>query len=308
MKIIAPIDGTPSAEVLLDVLLGQRWQPGTEIKLLSVVKKGASKDLENDAAAMLQEKISVLQPKLKNCRILSEVAQGEAKAQIVDATKSWPADLVIMGTRGHKGLDLVLMGSVSQGVLMQSTSPVLIAKAKPDTEQELRKGFHNVIVAIDNSPFSRAAIDWVAKMSWPEDVRIRLVAAIQPLAELFAGEANANLIKGLTAEQAALFEAAKEELQIQSARLGLLVKNSSQITTQVGEGDAREFILNAAASFSADLIVVGSHGKTGLTKLLLGSVSQAVALHAPCSVAVVKSSLARTKNTSARQTGQFTKK
>lgn len=304
MKIVAPIDGSSSADVVLDVLLGQAWPPGTKITLLCVVKKGAS---PAEATRILDEKALLLRDNLPVCQVSTEIVQGDPKAQIIEATKTFSSDLVVMGTRGRKGLEL-LLGSVSQGVLMQSTCPVLIAKVNSDVSQSvIREGFKSVVVAIDNSLFSRAAVDWMTKVSWGQNTTFKLVAAIQPLAELFAGEVNPSLIKGLTAEQAALFGSAKDELRRMSMKLANALGDRSRITTEVGEGDPREFILRSAAAVSADLIVVGSHGKTGLTKLLLGSVSQAVALHASCSVVVIKGLVSKGQSSPLRHTGQFTK-
>jgi nucleotide-binding universal stress UspA family protein len=59
-------------------------------------------------------------------------------------------------------------------------------------------------------------------------------------------------------------------------------------TTAVKEGDPRTEIINMASEWHADLIMVGSHGRTGLDRLLMGSVSEAVARHAPCSVQIVR--------------------
>jgi nucleotide-binding universal stress UspA family protein len=58
--------------------------------------------------------------------------------------------------------------------------------------------------------------------------------------------------------------------------------------TTVREGDARDAILDAAAQWSSDVIVLGSHGRKGVTRFLLGSVSETIVRHAPCSVEVVR--------------------
>jgi nucleotide-binding universal stress UspA family protein len=63
-----------------------------------------------------------------------------------------------------------------------------------------------------------------------------------------------------------------------------------KIGTQVEEGDARQLILEWAKKWQPDLILLGSHGKRGLDRFLLGSVSEAVARHAPCSVEIVRAS------------------
>jgi nucleotide-binding universal stress UspA family protein len=66
-----------------------------------------------------------------------------------------------------------------------------------------------------------------------------------------------------------------------------------EITMEIVEGSPKRVILDEAERWGADLIVVGSHGRRGLQRFLLGSVSQAVALHAPCSVEIVRMPLAQ---------------
>ena len=67
-----------------------------------------------------------------------------------------------------------------------------------------------------------------------------------------------------------------------------LTRADLSVDTAVRQGDPRTVIVDEAAEWGADLIVLGSHGHTGLTRLLLGSVAQAVVAHAPCSVEVVR--------------------
>jgi nucleotide-binding universal stress UspA family protein len=88
-------------------------------------------------------------------------------------------------------------------------------------------------------------------------------------------------------------ELARKELISQADQL---VKNVAErlrktgltVETEVSDGDPRSIIVDQAETWTADLVVVGSHGYTGLKRLLLGSVAQSVVSHAPCSVEVVR--------------------
>ncbi|MBX9724340.1 MAG: universal stress protein, partial [Candidatus Obscuribacterales bacterium] len=125
MKIIAAVDGTPNSEAALDALVGMNLATDTEIKLVTVVRsdetplsflwKGSSKDnlqqefveaSENALNQMVQE----LGKLIKGCKISAEVFQGDAKTQISEAAKKWAADLIIMGSRGNRGVDLIVLG------------------------------------------------------------------------------------------------------------------------------------------------------------------------------------------------------
>ena len=73
------------------------------------------------------------------------------------------------------------------------------------------------------------------------------------------------------------------------ARAAKTLENAGfNVTTAVVEGDPRTALIDGASQWHADLIMVGSHGRTGLNRLLMGSVSDAVASHAPCSVQIVR--------------------
>jgi nucleotide-binding universal stress UspA family protein len=141
-----------------------------------------------------------------------------------------------------------------------------------------------ILVGIDESPYSEAALELVKKMKWPEGTQISLVSAIQPLIYSYAMvelPVPAN-IEDATRE----IHKARQEAVTRLER-GLRDRGF-QSEAHIISGDPRTELVEAAKNQRADLLVVGSHGRTGLTKLLLGSVASHVVTHAPCSVLVVK--------------------
>ena len=140
-----------------------------------------------------------------------------------------------------------------------------------------------ILLAIDDSAASDNAIDEVRSRPWPMPSTVRVLSAIQPYTppatEVVLPSASTDEIRRMLAEQAdRRTKAAGERI----AAPGLTIE------TDVREGDARAVIIDAADEWKADLIVVGSHGRTGLKRVLLGSVAQAVVAHAHCSVEVVR--------------------
>lgn len=300
MKIIVAIDGTKTSEVALYSLLGMQWDAGTEFKLVIVLKseesafpffrKGGSQKSSEliEAACNALEFMTVeVQKELPDCKISFEVKEGDAKSQISEIAKQWNADLVVMGSRNNKGLDLMLLGSVSQGVLLQSPCPVLIVKSDDRVEDTRNQGFKKVLVAADNSPYAQAALAWLKTMKWTKDTQFKLITVVSPLVESFESLQDAASASTLSIEHNQTIDLAASELKIMARTLGEHV-GADNVSTEVAEGDPRECILQTASSMQADLIVMGSHGRTGLTKLLIGSVSQALAVHANCSVAIVR--------------------
>lgn len=146
----------------------------------------------------------------------------------------------------------------------------------------------NILLAMDGSTASQAALDEVLRRTWPQASTVRVVSAVQwyvpPAAEFVPAAATTEEVM-----QQHLAEA--ERLARQAAdRIASTGLSAEAVARQ---GDARTVILDEATEWPADLIVMGSHGHTGLKRLLLGSVAQAVVAHAPCSVEVVRRRTAR---------------
>lgn len=146
------------------------------------------------------------------------------------------------------------------------------------------EGIMRIVLGLDDSPHARAALAWVCRAKWPEGTRVEVVSVLTPphvmYAEGFAAPVAypSQLVEELTRHHEELGRRAEAELK----EAGLA--SSSKVI----QGDAREVLTEVARSSSADLIVVGSHGRSGLAKLLLGSVATHVVTHAPCDVLVVK--------------------
>ena len=140
----------------------------------------------------------------------------------------------------------------------------------------------NVLIGIDDSPFSKAAIEHVTKMVWPAGTKFHVVSASAPVF-IGPGEAAAP---GAIAELIEQQEKFHRDLADKAA--AALKAAGFDVTAKMVPADPRGALIDAAKRIPADLVVVGSHGRSGLTKLLLGSVATHVVTHSPCSVLVVK--------------------
>jgi nucleotide-binding universal stress UspA family protein len=140
-----------------------------------------------------------------------------------------------------------------------------------------------ILLAIDGSKFSDAATHAVIAQAIPEKAEVRVVHVVDimenPFPAMTTLDAELEHAPNVQRNSAkALVEATAE----------LLRAGGLKATTAVEWGDPKSKIIDAAAEWHADLIVVGSHGRTGLERFLIGSVSDAVARYAPCSVKVVR--------------------
>lgn len=145
-----------------------------------------------------------------------------------------------------------------------------------------------ILLAIDGSVFSDRAVDEVARRPWPTGSEVRVISVVEPPMTPITEPFVLPALYWEEAEQAAE-EHARDALNRALQSLRAQQGESLQIATEMLKGYPKQVILDDAERWEADLIVVGSHGRRGLTRLLLGSVSQAVAAHAVCSVEIVKS-------------------
>jgi nucleotide-binding universal stress UspA family protein len=142
-----------------------------------------------------------------------------------------------------------------------------------------------ILLAIDESKFSEAATNTVITQIKPKDAEIRLLHVVEPFPVRLARRKGTRESPDFVAARMEQREHAKKLLSRATEKLR---SAGFKVTSSVEEGDARDVILNRAERWLADLIVVGSHGRTGLDRFLIGSVSEAVARHARCSVEIVR--------------------
>jgi nucleotide-binding universal stress UspA family protein len=148
-----------------------------------------------------------------------------------------------------------------------------------------------ILLAVDDSKFSEAAAQAVQTRAHLPGMEVRVVHVIEPptlLIPSLVADGALGLWSGPEVE--ALWQAQRTQAEALLARVAEPLRGSGlAVTTSVEEGDPKSKIVDLAAGWHADLIVVGSHGRTGLGRFLLGSVAEAVARHAPCSVEIVRS-------------------
>lgn len=144
-----------------------------------------------------------------------------------------------------------------------------------------------ILIGVDGSPYSDAALDEVSQRVWPKGSEILVLHAFElataPTPEVWVlpADFNEELDRAARAQADSIIGAAVEKL---TSALG----DSVEVKSKATMGSAKRAILDEAETWKPDLIVVGSHGYPTWERLLLGSVSQAVVSHAKCSVEVVR--------------------
>jgi nucleotide-binding universal stress UspA family protein len=141
-----------------------------------------------------------------------------------------------------------------------------------------------ISLAIDDSDYSDAATQSLLERPWPKDTTVRVLSVCPRYLSFPGPYAGDGLLNDEQLVESFL-KRAQELVEFAATKLGAL---DLAVKTRVRQGEPREEILLEGKDFDADLIVVGSHGRTGLRRLLLGRVAEHIVRHAPCSVEVVR--------------------
>lgn len=197
---------------------------------------------------------------------------GRAYRQIADYATAHDADLVVVGARGEGPLARLLLGTTAQRLLRVRLGPVLVVRAAPVG------AYRQTLAAVDFSPASHAALAWSARLAGNDRVQALHVLPEEDEARLRGAGLDSAAIRLRQAEMRAIAEKLMAKL---------LADLPTQAAGHVETGPAAKLILERAAEWRADLIVLGRHGSGGLEEWLLGSVSKDVAQAADCDVLLV---------------------
>ena len=143
-----------------------------------------------------------------------------------------------------------------------------------------------IIFAVDGSKESRQAVQEVSARPWPPASTVRVLSVWQ---SPYVLATSSEAMGGAALEQVA-GELENEARRVVAGTADLLKSSGSQlaIESSVRRGDAKREIVTEAEEWQADLVVLGSHGHSGIGRWLLGSTAEYVVRHAPCSVEVIR--------------------
>lgn len=140
-----------------------------------------------------------------------------------------------------------------------------------------------LLLGIDDSPHSEAALDLVRRMLWPKGTHVTVVSVVPPVMPVYSEiYVSAESLTGLQEELV------RDHERVVTTACTALRESGLSADSKVLHGDPRVALVEAAQNDDVSLVVVGSHGRSGVAKLFMGSVAHHVVTHAPCSVLVVK--------------------
>jgi nucleotide-binding universal stress UspA family protein len=158
-------------------------------------------------------------------------------------------------------------------------------RLRPNRIDEEKNMSTRVLVAIDRTGLSQLVLDSLSAQMQPNRTEILLLQVVEPLIFLVPSEMSPGYAPEMVERQREMLEEAKSML---SQAAEMLRTAGFAVNSSVVEGEIKEGIITVAAEWKADIIVVTSHARTGVSKFLHRSVAQDVVRRAPCSVLVLK--------------------
>lgn len=286
MKVVIAYDGSEAACDMLFELRHAGLPADTHALVLSVSeelyapvdahgKPMDAKALSDQATArgLADEGREHLRKIFPDWSIDIEGTEGSPASVIVQRAATWGkgdphgADLIVVGSSGLGRIERFVFGSVSQHVLASAPCSVRVCRGNPDRDRDPVR----LVIAHDGSSDADAAIDAMIARSWNEGTSAILVTA---LPSMFAG--------GVERWE-------KDEIEdLHAEVVGRLETGGIATTSLIEQISPKRLLVDCAEKNDADCIVMGARGRTRFERMMLGSVSSAVAARAHCSVEVVR--------------------
>lgn len=234
------------------------------------------------APRILDSVLDILKP--LNSKISTLILDGSPEYCIMDVSVESGADLVVMGARGIRGIDPLLIGNVTRAVAIKSSKPVLIIKLPVPEKSDRIK----ILFATDGSAHSAATSGILSAMPFPESTEITVLNVIPweilDMPKTFVPEINERYSE--------IIEKTRSNMLIESKRIidqakEYLSKKFTHISVLSKVGESSTEIIRASEEFDSDMIAIGCRGLRGI-KGMMGSVSRNILTNSKCSVLIGK--------------------
>lgn len=302
MNVLVAIDDSSYSDAAVASIAARQWPADTKFLLFSVVpdydKLGMvlsaastqklrflEEEQEREAIFKLLARCAELRRALPEVTVTFAVGYGHPAEEIIDTAISWGAHLIVMGSHGRRNVQLYAFGSVTSQVIEKIPCSLEIIRVFNRTGKSWQDQ-RRVLICFDGSDNSRAALDWVAHSTWSAHQEFAIVSVLDADDDNKIGRLQMFHQRKVTQLKNAALAARQDELDWHVERLRLILPGNP-VVGQVLYGDAADLILELAENFSADLIVIGAHGKQMQADASTGSVAKRVACFSRCCVKIV---------------------
>jgi len=268
-RIVVPLDGSLTAEAILAQVRRVLYRNDSEIILVRAVNRTPIEKAMMDADAALgaaREYLYGQQEKLERGDVQVRVVarEGPPVDVILETVEEEKATMIALATHGASGISRLLLGSVAEGILRKSPVPVLAVRPfwsyelLPPAGTELLP-MENLLVPVDASDLSIASLPGVVELARLFDMRIVLLRVLDGSQKKPASAENHG-------------EAVKQL----KALAQMVEKRGVEAVTMIKEGDPARQILDTVRLNGIQLIAMTTHGRSGLSRLVMGSVTERV--------------------------------
>lgn len=274
-KVLIPTDGSRCSEDAARFGLHLAKQLGAEVTVLHVLEPLTGilvtpnsiphyGDLERDMEVSGQQALAKVEAMARELGVVCRALQHRGRVAEVIVNLATDHDLIVMGSHGYGMLDRLLLGSVAIQVLHKSPKPVLAVREGVQTN-----GIESVLLATDGSQASEIALRQGLELAKTVGARVTLLYVVEGMYRYLGPEAA---IYPVASAAEANFQQIGEEALARAQEIAEAVGVTAQ--TRLATGNVVEGILTEARTHS--LVVLGTHGRTGLDRLLLGSVAEGI--------------------------------
>ena len=286
-RILVPLDGSEVAASVLPYVTNLAKRLGAEVTLLTVMSparrapRAADTEVRAEAEALVRRQAQ----HLRNSGVEADTAvvSGEPVQQIIGQGRDGGFDLIAIGTRGHSGLRRGLLGSVTDGVVRSSSVPVLVlslraveASAQPDYE------LASVTVPLDGSDVAEGVLPYARDLAKQLSLEVRLLRVVS-VSSIAYYSVDSGPVDTTPLEQELEEDANSYLNQVADD----LTQGGLPVTCIIDKGSPALAIIDRLRSIQNNLVAICSHRRSGLGRLLIGSVADSIIRSAGVPVLVI---------------------
>jgi len=276
--ILVPLDGSQLAESVLPMTIEICKKMDAEITLLHIIEKDAPQEIhgqhhltnEQEACTYLDKIAERWFPDISNLpeHVHSEEVSRVAQS-IVQHSAEFSPDLIILSAHGEGGLRDIVAGGIAQQVIANGQVPVLLIQPGESGGVEFN-GFKKLLVPLDGDEEHEQALETAIEMGSAFQAELHLVRVVPTYSTLSGTQAAAGTL--MPSAASAFLEMEEDEvIEYLGEKVAWVEKNKVQCSAEVRRGDPAAEVVKSAQEFHVDLILLGTHGKAGMTAFWAGS-------------------------------------
>jgi nucleotide-binding universal stress UspA family protein len=278
--ILLPLDGSQLAETAIPVVAYLADKLKAQVTLLHVIEKNAPETVHGQKHLVNEEEA---------CEYLAQIAEkhfpkdvevyrhvhtdevARVSASIVQHSDELDPDLIVMCAHGHEGLHDFVVGNIAQQVIAAGSVPVLLLQTRSGNDVQFT-GFEHILIALDGNTAHESGYEVAIELAEELRASVHLIQVVPTLSTLNIKHTATGTL--LPATTAALLEIDEDEaVEYLEEKIKALQEKKLNVSAEVKRGDPARQVVQSADANHSQLIVLGTHGKSGMNAFWTGSVA-----------------------------------